>query len=58
MLSSSVRGGSIPGNLRASIVFPDPGGPLRITLLLNATHLRLCFRVTVGEEPVIEVTLV
>jgi hypothetical protein len=32
MLSSTVSGGSIPGSRRASMVFPEPGGPLRSVL--------------------------
>jgi hypothetical protein len=31
MRSSMVSGGRIPGILRASMVFPEPGGPLMIT---------------------------
>ena len=38
MLSSTVSGGSIPGIRRASMVFPEPGGPLRRMLIPNATH--------------------
>ncbi len=32
IISSKVRGGSMVGNLRASIVFPAPGGPIKRTL--------------------------
>jgi hypothetical protein len=31
MRSSMVSGGRMPGILRASMVFPEPGGPLMIT---------------------------
>jgi hypothetical protein len=58
MLSSSVSGGSIPGSLRASMVFPDPGGPLSNMYVQNATHRRLRFTATLGEEPEVEVGLV
>ena len=32
MRSSMVSGGRMPGILRASMVFPEPGGPLMMTL--------------------------
>ena len=37
--SSVVRGGKIPGSRRASIVFPPPGGPRRITLWFPAAAI-------------------
>jgi hypothetical protein len=57
MLSSTVSGGSIPGSLLASMVFPEPGGPLKSMLISNATHPRLRFSATLGKEPKIDLRL-
>lgn len=38
MLSSNVSGGSILGSLRASMVLPEPGGPLISMYVRFATH--------------------
>lgn len=58
MRSSIVSGGRIPGIRRASMVLPEPGGPLMTIYVRNATHPRLQVTATPGREPKVEVALV
>jgi len=57
MRSSIVSGGNMPGILRASMVFPEPGGPLNTINGRDATYLRLRVIAAHGREAQVAVAL-
>ena len=58
MRASIVSGGKIPGIRRASMVLPEPGGPLITICVPFATRPRLLLSDFLGQEPKVEVALV